>query len=206
MPRRLLHSSLTTLVTAASLFIAPSVASAQAESAGLVTAPVADSSPASPLFGGHKGLGLGVKGGALFSSLTGSTTYKNRTGLIAGLFIGGNGHGLAGVMLEVLYAQKGAGTAGSPITAHYIEVPVLLRLNIGGIYTVLGPYVDIKLKASGFNVSQNFDGFDFGVLTGAGVEFKPFLLEVRETFGLRSVLDATTHSRAFAVLAGFRFN
>lgn len=116
------------------------------------------------------GFGFGVKGGLLFSSYREAhTSYKNNNGWEAGIFFGGNRPGGVGVMGEVLYAKKGARDASGTfaVNNYYLEIPVLLRVNIGSsnrntgaiVYGIAGPVADILLKADldGVDVKKNYE-------------------------------------------------
>jgi hypothetical protein len=163
---------------------------------------------------------IGVKGGAIFNTFDqANITFKNRAGLIGGLFFGGNRKGPVGMMTEVLVAKKGAQTSGGEnIDVTYLEIPILLRINIGSggvnglrVYGVGGPAVDIKLKATqgGADVSSSYRGIDIDLALGAGVEVARLSIEGRWTKGFRNIQSLTTtspiHTRSFAVLVGFRF-
>ena len=171
------------------------------------------------------GFGFGVKGGLLFSSYReADTDYKNNNGWEAGIFFGGNRPGSVGVMGEILYAKKGAKDASGKFTVnnYYLEIPVLLRLNIGSanrntgaiVYGIVGPVADILLKADldGIDVKKNYESLDLGVIAGGGVEVSRFLVEARMNWGLRNIAKASggaasdVKTRSFAVLAGLRFN
>jgi len=175
--------------------------------------------------GGGGGIGIGVKGGLLFSSFkeTGES-FKNNNGFEAGIFFGGNRAGAVGVMGEILYAKKGAkdSTGTFAVDLYYLEIPVLLRVNLGSanknkgaiVYVIGGPAFDINLKAqqNNIDVKSNYESLDLGIIGGAGVEISRFLVEGRYNWGLRNVLKANggtandVKSRSFALLAGFRFN
>lgn len=174
---------------------------------------------------GEGGVGFGVKGGLLYSSYReAGQDFKNNDGWEAGIFFGGNRPGVVGVMGEVLYAKKGAkdATSGNAVDAYYIEIPILLRVNLGSsnrnsgavIYAIGGPVADVLLSAklNGItDVKDNYQGLDLGVIGGAGVEISRFLIEARLNWGLRNIAKGSTEvsdvkTKSFAVLAGLRFN
>jgi len=155
------------------------------------------------------GFGIGAKIGPLWSSFdsatVGSTTVNFDTST-----------GYAKKKQEV------ADQTGSSTSLKYLEIPILLRVNIGSrsrngisIYGLVGPVFDINLKAeaNGVDVKKGYESLDIGILGGAGIEITRFLVEGRYNHGLRNVLKSTdvasasdikTHS--FAVLFGVRFN
>jgi len=170
------------------------------------------------------GIGVGAKVGPLFTTYSADNlNFKNKTGLMGGIWFGGNRSGAVGIMGEVMYAKKSAETQIPSATTdlYYLEIPVLLRVNVGSRsrekvagYVIVGPAADIKLKAkqNDLDVSDNYEGLDIGVIGGAGVEINRFLVEGRINWGLRNVvagnLANTTKitTRTVAILFGVRFN
>ena len=73
---------------------------------------------------------------------------------------------------------------------------------------------DVKLKSelNGIDIGEQYEGLDFGVIAGAGVEITRFLIEARYNWGLRNILNGnlttTTEikTRTFAILFGVRFS
>ena len=170
----------------------------------------------------HGGVGFGIKGGFLFSSFDAANeNFKNHNGWLAGIFFGGNRPGVLGVQGEIQYAKKGAEISTTKIDQYYLEIPILLRLNVGtnslngvNVYGLVGPVFDINLKTeqNGIDVKDNYESLDLGLLFGGGIEITRFLVEARYNKGLRNVLkeggfgvtEIKTHS--FAVEFGIRFN
>ncbi len=193
----------------------------------LVLAPVAASAQQSApqASSNHGGIGIGVKAGPLFSSLDEANVtngFSNRTGVIGGLFLGGNRPGLIGVGVNLLYAKKGAKDPNSSdfVNLDYIEVPVYLRINAGSsstggvsVYGVVGPNFDFLLKANskdGTDLKSLFNRADYGVQFGAGVEITRFIVEGRYTKGIGNIAknknDPTLKTKTFAIMFGVRFN
>ena len=180
--------------------------------------------------GGGGGIGFGVKGGYLYSSIAqGSQPFDNNNGWEFGVFFGGNRNGVVGVMGEVLYAKKvyksgdGNLNLNSDLNLYYLEIPILLRLNIGSgnknkgviVYGLAGPVFDVNLSAklNDLDVKDRYESLDIGILLGGGIEISRFLLEGRYTWGLMNLLvnnsnafSSDAKSRTFALLAGLRFN
>lgn len=170
------------------------------------------------------GIGVGLKGGLLFSSLDfgrNDDFLENRTGLIGGLFIGGNRGGLLGVEADIFYARKGSRVpTNRDLDIHMLEIPVLLRVNAGSrslsgvaLYGLAGPAMDFRLKSefNGIDIIDFTEGYDVNLVFGAGVEITRFLAEVRYNHGLRNISKNFSGSneiktRAWAVLVGLRFN
>jgi hypothetical protein len=170
----------------------------------------------------HGGVGVGVKGGFLYTSFSAANAnYKNDSGWIAGLFFGGNRPGVLGLMGEVMYAKKSAKSGAVPVDLYYLEIPILLRLNAGtnslngvNFYGIAGPAFDIRLQAKvdGINFKDNYESLDIGAIAGGGIEITRFLIEARYNWGLRNVLKASgggvteIKTRSFAAMVGIRFN
>lgn len=215
-----------TLVAAAALLCVPSTVRAQSlTSPGDPSFLVAGMAQGQNVSRHSEGFGFGVKGGLLFSKLSqANVDYKNNNGFEAGIFFGGNRPGVLGVMGEILYAKKGAkGSLGvQTLDNYYLEIPILMRLNIGSankntgaiVYGIAGPVFDILLKSQldGVDVKSRYESLDIGIIGGAGIEVSRFLVEGRYNWGLRNVLKASGGSttevknRSFALLAGLRFN
>ncbi len=220
------HSLLWTMVAAAALLCLPSAVAAQSlatpSDPSFLVSGMAQSQNRSVH---SQGFGFGVKGGLLYSKFSeANETFKNNNGFEAGIFFGGNRPGAIGVMGEILYAKKGTkGSTGvQTLDNYYLEIPILMRINIGSanknsgaiVYAIAGPAFDILLKSQldGIDVKSNYESLDLGIIGGAGVEISRFLIEGRYNWGLRNVYKASggnttdIKTRSFALLAGLRFN
>lgn len=166
------------------------------------------------------GFGIGVKGGVLFSSFSqAKSDYKSSAGWQGTLFLGGNRPGGVGVATELTYAKKGAKLGSNTTDTYYLEIPLLLRVNMGSsnrnsgaiIYALAGPAADILLKAqiAGVDIKSQYKGLDWNFIGGVGVEVSRLIVEGRFNWGLQNVLDGPGNSlktRSFALLGGLRFN
>lgn len=180
---------------------------------------------ASPAYAQNaEGIGVGLKGGLLFSSLDfgrNDDFLENRTGLIGGLFIGGNRGGLLGVEADIFYARKGSRLpTNRDLDLHMLEIPVLLRVNAGSrslagvsLYGLAGPAMNFRLKSEfdGLDIVDSTEGYDVNLVFGGGIEVTRFLAEVRYNHGLRNISKNLSQSneiktRAWALLIGVRFN
>lgn len=169
-----------------------------------------------------QGVGVGLKGGLLYSSFDFDgidDVIDSKAGWQAGIFFGGNRPGTVGVMGEVNFLSKNGEEGGEDIKLYYVQVPVLLRVNFGsrdldGVagYVIAGPNFDIKIgdDAGDFSIVDEYEGFDVGLTAGAGVELSRFILEARGTWGFRNIakdfMASDLKTRSFALLAGIRFN
>src|SRR5262245_61274253 len=201
-------------------------------SAFLTTGIVEQPTPPPPPGGGGpraQGFGVGAKIGPLFTSYHAATCdgcFNTSTGWEGGVWFGGNRGGRVAVMGELLYAKKkvqSSGLTGSSQTASYLEIPILLRGNIGSrsrngisVYLLGGPVFDVNIAAKDANdndIKDRYESLDVGVLFGGGIEITRFLVEGRFNRGLRNVLKTSggglisdIKTESFAVLFGLRFN
>lgn len=169
----------------------------------------------------------------------GHITSANRTGFYGGASVSIPLGGVVSVEPGLLYAQKGytlngdlnikgaefiGANAKAQLTSHYIDLPVVLKANVGGLEIFGGPQVSYLAKADlkttagvmGFNVfnrtmdaTQEFNRWDAGLTGGIGYQFSNGLtLSASYDHGLKKV-DANqnfdSYNRSFKVGAGFRF-
>ena len=166
--------------------------------------------------------GAGIKFGPTFTEFSSDALdYKNRTGIHAGLFFGGNRDGLLGVQTELNWIRKKSEPeAGGPeIRIDYLQVPVLLRLNIGSrsssgpsVYALAGPGLDIKIadQVEGVTLDDGFEGADVNLIFGGGIEVARIILEGRFDKGLHRINNTFSEltdikKQTFTVLVGIRF-
>jgi Outer membrane protein beta-barrel domain len=174
----------------------------------------------------HEGFGFGILGGFLFKSLSQSPVdgeaLTANTGKAIGIFFGGNRPGRVGVEGQLMYnIRKGTTLNGDTLSIHSLEIPVLIRVNVGsqslkGVlgYIIVGPAADIQLNAAllSQSVNKNYKGLNINLMFGGGIEITRFFIELREDIGLFSVnsgnLGSTTaiHDKTFEFLFGFRIN
>jgi hypothetical protein len=197
----------------------------------VVTVPLVVVSPALAQ-GTDSGVGVGVLGGftrtsVVFENDVPDALKKSGSGVIFGIWFGGNRDGRVGFMGELDYVIKKAEIEGSEEELHYLEIPAVFRINMGSrsrsgasVYIIAGPVFDIRVKAKedGEEVDSPEDlyqGLDIGILGGAGVEFYRIGVEVRHSWGVRSVLqpDVTdfsglgkTQLNTLQILGKIRFN
>lgn len=188
--------------------------------------------PMAPRQSSTGGVGIGALIGYVNTSATGDANdtdfkFDSGSGWMAGIWFGGNRNGILGVMTEISYVVKKVQPVGGDpdeptVELGYIEVPVLLRINIGQasasgfrVYGVVGPAFDFKISDNrdDFGFDDNaFESFDVGILAGGGVEVARLAFEVRGNWGLRNIVakDITDGRslKAFSlqVLGKIRFN
>ncbi len=174
----------------------------------------------------HEGFGFGILGGFLFKSLSQSPVngeaLTSNTGETIGIFFGGNRPGRVGVEGQLMYnVRKGTDLNGDTLSIHSLEIPVLIRVNIGSQslkgmlgYIIVGPSADIQLNASlfGQTVNKNYKGLNIDAVFGGGIEITRFFIEAREDVALFMVNSGNLgsisqiHAKTFALLFGFRID
>ncbi len=183
-------------------------------------------------------LGYGAKGGINFTTFGGKDAGSpdSRMGIALGGFLTYNLVELFTLQPELLYTTKGAvykgfigGTpATSTVSGSYLEIPVVVKLNIPlagvksffpNIYVgpALGFLLSAKVKTEVGSQTQETDiknttkGTDFGFILGTSVDvplsFGKFAIDLRYNLGLTSTDDtaakADVVNRAFYIMIGF---
>ena len=137
---------------------------------------------------------FGIKAGASLTNITGKGTddTKNIFGFHGGLVTNFALNEAFSIQPEVLYSMKGTkleestsnSTYKSISRLHYIDVPVLARVNAGGLFFELGPQVGFlvaakrKVELSGSlgtstlerDIKSNVKDVDFGYVAGLGYQ------------------------------------
>jgi hypothetical protein len=162
-------------------------------------------------------LRYGAKAGGEFSSVKGDDGSSDYTEPLAGLHAGFVGSyefvSRLAVQAELLYVQKGftydgyeatsGDRIGGDLRLHYMELPLLLKVQKGGLFAEAGPYAGYLLDTGtdfevtpGFGIapeqplsyaSDNINRFDYGYTAGLGIMLdNGFFMNFRYTGGLRS--------------------
>ncbi|MDX6181844.1 porin family protein [Flavobacterium sp. Fl-77] len=151
---------------------------------------------------------FGIKGGLNMSNLyTDDADDENILyGFNAGLYATLPISDFIAIQPEILFTTKGAeleynnafASGSSKFKLNYIEVPLLVRVNITKNFNVhAGGYasylVSSKLTGEGdFNFEEEIDTddlnkFDAGIAAGVGVDFNPISIGLRYNYGLTTV-------------------
>lgn len=165
---------------------------------------------------------FGAKVGGNLSSVQGSdgssNTTNNLAGLNGGLILSYEFVSRLALQAELLYEQKGFVYDAYPISAdevladdhrlHYLTLPVMLKLQKGGLFVEGGPYLGYliaeatKVKRLDRNTLDNdsptelgnyplsmsdFERWDYGYTIGVGIELdNGFFMSVHNSGGLTS--------------------
>jgi hypothetical protein len=166
--------------------------------------------------------GAGIKFGPTFATFSSDVLdFDNRTGIHAGLFVGGSRDKVVGIQTEFNWLRKNTETeAGQEIRIDYLQVPGLLRLNAGSssangfaAYGIVGPAIDLKIgdEIEGITLDDGFEGADVSLVFGGGIEVLRIIVEARYEKGLRRINNnfsdfTEIKKQAFTILFGLRFN
>ena len=155
--------------------------------------------------------GFGIKGGVNFSNLyTKDVTDQNvLTGFNVGVFAKVAVTDRFALQPELIYTTKGAELKYNNAFAQgtgkfkldYIEIPVLLKINISDNFNIhAGPYaaflISSKVTNEDSNGNINFEDqvdpndlnkFDYGLAAGLGFDFDDFGIGARYNYGLSTV-------------------
>ena len=157
------------------------------------------------------GAQFGVKGGVNFSNLYTENVEDNNvlTSFNVGVFATLPITDFIAIQPELLYSGKGAelvynnafAEGSAKFKLNYIEVPVLLKINITDNLNIhAGPYFAYLIDAQVKNESDNgifdfdesydnddFNKFDMGLSGGIGFDFNSFGIGARYNYGLTNV-------------------
>lgn len=175
----------------------------------------------------------------LIDYTNGAVTTSNHTGFFAGGNVSIPVSDLVSVEPGLYYSQKGYDMKGelnlkgveflgingkAKLTSHYVDLPLLLKLNFNGLQLFAGPQISYLAKADlrttagalGFNVfdktmdaTDQFNRWDAGLTGGVGYQFtNGFNVFASYDYGLSKVdanQNVNSYNRSFKVGAGFSF-
>ena len=173
--------------------------------------------------------GIGIVGGYVGANISyepaqAGLTWSSKSGFAAGLSLGILSSGSISLGAEGLYVQKGANATASGYSGsekvNYLEVPVLLRYNLGSgkgpkfFITAGGQYsallscttsvtsqADVDCKAT-----NDIKDSDYGLVFGAGATSGKITVSARYDLGLQNLntdtaaTDPVVKTRTFMVL------
>jgi len=142
-----------------------------------------------------QGIDLGIKAGVNFSNISDANDLDNKTGFVAGAFVGFKLSDNFGLQADLLYSQQGAEFDAGDFDLDYINVPIVAKIYlIKGLNLQVGPQfgfvVDKKTNFDLIDLSEqpDFEDTDVSGVVGAGYDL-PFGLRVaaRYNFGLTDI-------------------
>ena len=169
----------------------------------------------------HAQFAFGIKGGANISNVNGSDVSGTNSlvGFNAGVYLKLPVTKHLSIQPEVVYSGQGfkETTSGVTTTQHdnYINIPVLLKYHVAGVFIETGPQAGIlasaKVSQQGVSVDDkaSFNSADFSWVFGAGVKIPmtPISLDARYDLGLSNIINngsnntdnSTAHNGSFQI-------
>lgn len=138
----------------------------------------------------QSGIRFGIRAGAHAGTQFGRAIIYNPSGTV----IGFHGAIFAEIPLsedisicpEISYVQKGFKMDSTEFKSNYIDVPLLLKINMGdeGLYTIIGPYITYQPTAN--PLALNEKALSWGGTFGLGQRIGDHLfIEARYNFNAR---------------------
>ena len=135
----------------------------------------------------QSGIRFGIRGGVHAGTQWGRNIIYNPSGTL----IGFHGAIFADIPLsddisicpEISYVQKGFRLDSNEFTSNYIDIPLLLKIQMGdnGLYTIIGPY--ITYQPTGNPLALNEKSLSWGGTLGFGQRMgEHLILEARYNF------------------------
>lgn len=175
----------------------------------------------------------------LLDYTNGSIATSPHTGFFAGMNVSLPVSDLVSIEPGLYYSQKGydmkgelnvkglefiGANAKAKLSSHYVDLPVLLKLNFNGLQLFAGPQISYLAKADlrttagalGFNLldktmdaTDQFNRWDAGVTGGIGYKFaNGFTVSASYDYGLSKVdanQNVSSYNRSLKVGMGFSF-
>ncbi|MBD2714277.1 PorT family protein [Microvirga sp. STR05] len=171
-----------------------------------------------------QGVKVGLKGGINLATLSGDDAegFASKVCPLAGVALNLGINDMFSVQPEVLYSVKGTQSdedSKAKLNLNYIDVPVLLKVNAGGLFFELGPQLGIlasaksKYEDESDDVKDTFKTVDFGYAAGLGYQLDGGLnLGLRYNGGIANVVDIEdledepkVRNSAFQFYVGYMF-
>ncbi len=144
-----------------------------------------------------QGIDFGIKAGVNFANITDATGLDNRTGFVAGVFVGGKFNDNLGIQADLLYSQQGGEFSAGDFNLDYVNVPILIKYFVSqGFNIQAGPQFGVVVNDDTQTVVGETindiatNNFDVAGVIGLGYDL-PMGLRVdgRYSFGLSDVPD-----------------
>lgn len=165
---------------------------------------------------------FGVKGGLNYSTFNNTDDVEYKPGFVVGAFVDIPIPATpVSVQPEVLYATYGTNIkdTDASINISYLQIPVLLKFGFptpaASPNVFFGPYMGFKMKSEiknddiSFNLEDETEDTDFGVVVGVGVDITKIRVALRYTAGLTNVAKSgfndDSKNGALALTVGISF-
>lgn len=166
----------------------------------------------------------GLRGGLNISNYSGDPDMDAKIGFHGGMVMQAHLHPLLILQPELLYTQRGAQAESNIIgdvkeTLHYVELPILAKLNLGTgnlkFQPYLGPEFRYLIKGNRTvkmgniettNEIDDYTDFDFGLGLGMDIVFNTnMLFGARYSMGLMDIYDGNAEVKTNAIMINLGF-
>ena len=166
---------------------------------------------------------FGIKGGLNYSTFNNTDDLEYKPGFVVGVFVDIPIPATpVSVQPEVLYAKYGTNIKDTDMALDisYLQIPVLLKFGFptpaASPNVFFGPYMGFKINSEfrnddiAFNLDDQTEDTDFGIVVGAGVDITKLRVALRYTAGLTNVAKDNSFGNdakngAFALTVGISF-
>ncbi|MDB5234565.1 MAG: hypothetical protein JWR44_1558 [Hymenobacter sp.] len=165
---------------------------------------------------------FGVKAGVNYSTITADNTdgIQSKIGLQAGGLVNFGLSDLISIQPEVLYSQKGYQSeedSDVKVKMNYIDIPVMVKVNAGGLFFEAGPQLGILAGAkltdgsTDVDIKEGLNTVDFGYAVGLGYQLESGpMLGLRYNGGISNISkngsdDDKARNSAFQLYVGYVF-
>ncbi|MCZ6593438.1 MAG: porin family protein [Bacteroidetes bacterium] len=142
-----------------------------------------------------QGLDFGIKAGINFSTISDAAGLDNKTGFVAGIFVGGKLNDKLGIQADLLYSQQGAEFNAGKFDLNYVNVPIVIKYFVTDKMHIhggpqFGVLVDDKTQTVIGETINDIatNDFDISGVVGVGLDL-PFGIRIdgRYSFGFTDV-------------------
>ena len=161
-----------------------------------------------------QGVDFGIKAGVNFANITDASGLDNRTGFVAGIFLGGKFNDNLGIQADLLYSQQGAKFNAGDFNLDYVNVPIVLKYFVAqGLNIQLGPQFGVIINDDAQTVIGETindiatNNFDISGVVGLGYDLPMGIrLDGRYNFGLTDVPESGKGKNSVITLSvGYSF-
>jgi len=133
-----------------------------------------------------------IRGGINLATLRGDDVVASDN--IVGWYIGPSvdlGLGVTSIDISLLYGRRGADDSmgNTSIKLDYLDIPVLLKFNLGIIYAEVGPYASILISATSgdLDIKDILSNADYGAMGIGGVALGNIAFELKYLLGFNDI-------------------
>lgn len=159
-------------------------------------------------------LEFGVKGGATFANISDVGDSSNKTGFLAGVFLGIKPTDALVIQPEVIFSQQGAEFDVDRFDFSYVNVPIVVKYYLfRGLNLQAGPQFgflvsdEIETPLTDFENPLKAETFDVSAVAGVGFDFELGIrIDARYQMGFTDIIDGSEGKNSvFSLALGYNF-